>query len=61
MQRYQDNREKLMDNNRKSYLKLGEKLDSLSRVTSRITVFVNYLDGKKIKTQNFEERLEVKN
>ena len=60
MQRYQNNREKLMDNNRKSYLKLGKNLDSLSRVTSRITVFVDYLDGKKIKTQNFET-LEVEN
>ena len=60
MQRYQNNREKLTDNNTKSYLKLGKNLDSLSRVTSRITVFVDYLDGKKIKTQNFET-LEVEN
>ena len=49
-----------MDNNRKSYLKLGKNLDSLSKVTSRITVFVDYLDWKKIKTQNFET-LEVEN
>ena len=49
-----------MDNNRKSYLKLGKNLDSLSKVTSRITIFVNYLDGKKIKAPNFET-LEVEN
>ncbi len=52
-----------MDHNRKSYLKLGKKLDSLSRVifTSRITAFVNYLDETKIKPHNFGETLEVKN
>ena len=50
-----------MDNNRKSYLKLGKKLDGLSIATSRITAFVNYLDETKIKPRNFGETLEAEN
>ena len=48
-----------MDSNGKSYLKSEGKWGKVS-LTSRTTIFVNYLADKKIKTQNFEEMLEMK-